>query len=288
MDGAVNSIGALERAKGKLSLSVKRRAGATVLDTFFQDGCLKARFPKMHHPGVKRGVLINTSGGIADGDLLETSVVVADGASLALTSQAAERFYRARNPADPARLITRMTVNADAGLMWMPQETILFDGVAARRSFDVDIARTGRFMGMEMLVIGRTAMRERVKHCNLFDRWRIRLDDKLIYADGLRLEGLLDRTARGSALLGRSIAVASLFYVGKNAADLADPLRRIFDQNPSVLAGCSVRGDLLITRCAACDSAELRHLIAAALTAADRHMNETTSVTQAILPRWIH
>lgn len=288
MDGAVKDFSALERATGKLTLGVKRRGDVSALDTFFQEGCLKARFPKMHSIGAKRAVLINTTGGIADGDRLATTLDVGDNADLAVTTQAAERIYRARVIGNPALIDTKLNVGTRGRLMWLPQETILFNKSAVRRRFDVNIAPGGSFLGVEMLVLGRTAMQEQVTNCNLFDRWRIRVGDDLVFADGQKLSGDLDGCARGAALLGQSIAYATLFFVGDKAADLKKPLRDIFESNATIAAGCSSRGPLLLARLAAQDSATLRHVLAGALTAADKHMNQSTRVTQAILPRWIY
>lgn len=252
-----------------------------------QDGCLKARFPKMHLSGPKRGVLINTTGGIADGDKLSTIVDVGEGSELALTTQAAERIYRARNDTEPADIRTNLSIDRDASLYWLPQETILFEGAAAHRRYDVNIAEGASFLGGELLVLGRTAMPERVATCDLFDRWRIRIDDKLVFADGFRLSGNLDEQGRSASQLGNTVAYATLFYMGPKIAEVQTAVRDVLADQTMSTAGCSRRGGVLICRFAASNTRALNNLVGEVITQADEVMNGSKHLTQAILPRWI-
>ena len=75
-------------------------------------------------------MLINTAGGLTGGDRLDCALDAGPGAALTVTTQAAERVYRRARPT--RRVETRLTLGAGAGLDWLPQETILFDGGAAR------------------------------------------------------------------------------------------------------------------------------------------------------------
>ena len=53
----------LARARGRLDLGFKRRGAETVLDTLFQEGCAKARFPRREAGAFTGAVLLNTAGG---------------------------------------------------------------------------------------------------------------------------------------------------------------------------------------------------------------------------------
>ena len=61
-----------------------------------------------------------------------------------------------------------------ASLEWLPQETILFDRCALDRRLEIDLAADARFLGVETLVFGRTAMGERVREGYLRDLIRVR------------------------------------------------------------------------------------------------------------------
>lgn len=287
MNAPAKNLVALERSTGELVIRAHNKGHGNALAHLMQDGCLKARFPKMHDDGPKRGVLINTSGGIADGDVLTTRITVENSTRLALTTQAAERFYRARHLARPAQIQTQLNVGRDAILYWLPQETIAFDGSAAHRGFDLNIAKGGTFIGGEMMVLGRTAMKEKVTHCNLFDRWRIRYADKLVYADGMKLPGNLNETSRSQAQLADMVAYASMFFIGNNLKELQDPIRTLFEDQPSVIAGASIRDPVLMCRLAATDSKKLIALICKIITQAEQTMTGNRRVSDAVLPRWI-
>ena len=95
-------------------------------------------------------------------------------------------------------------------LRWLPQETILFDGARLHRSIEVDVADGGSLVMAESMVFGRTAMDETMRQGEVIDRWRIRQDGRLVFADTLRLGGdvaaLLARPAAG----GGATALATI------------------------------------------------------------------------------
>lgn len=277
----------LERAEGRLEISVHNKGHGNALAHLMQDGCLKARFPAMHTGGPKRGVLINTTGGIADGDCLHTSLEVAENAALALTTQAAERIYRARQMNNPAQINTNFTIGENAQFFWLPQETILFEGCSVRRQFTLEMAKGASFLGGEMVVLGRTAMKEQITTCNLFDNWRIHIGGKLVFADGFRLEGQIG-DARVPAQLAGAIAYATIFIIGADMQAAQDVVREILEEQNNIVAGCSLRGPVLICRFAATESKKLTALLSVIYTAAETTITGSSLATQAILPRWIY
>ncbi len=283
MDGTIQDFSALERASGKLTLGFKRRGAKTALDTLYQEGCLKARFPRWQE-AAKSGYLINTTGGIADGDQLQTHITLAAHTSAVLTTQAAERVYRARAINAPASVSTQISVARGAQLFWIPQETILFDGAAIRRAFDFDVAIGGTLVAAETLVLGRTAMKERVQAVNLFDRWRVRQGGKLVFADGFHLEDDSADTLSGAALLGGNTAVASLLILSSCTGAVVDAVRAVAAPE-GVVFGCSLRNPVVLARFASADAAQLQATVNAALSAIDHIMNGDKPVTPPILSR---
>ena len=57
----------------------------------FQRSPIRIMFPRVDGGPAEEAVLINTAGGVAGGDRLEAGVIALDNASVAVTSQAAER-----------------------------------------------------------------------------------------------------------------------------------------------------------------------------------------------------
>ncbi len=213
-DGVSQSDG-MQRARGELRVSVKRRDDLSVLDGLRQAGCLKARFPRSVGVGWFDVTTVNTSGGVAGGDRLESSIIVGPGARATIAAQAAERFYRALPNSPPSMVRTSIQVGDDAAIEWLPQETILFDQCALDRRLTVDVAPTASFLCVESLVFGRAAMGERVITASLRDLIHIRRGGVVLLHDAIRLEGEVDATLRRTAAGAR--ALATLVFVAPEA-----------------------------------------------------------------------
>ncbi len=228
-----------------------------MLDGLRQDGCLKARFPRTEPGPYAEAVTLNSAGGMAGGDSLVVRVGAGAGTSATVASQAAERIYRAL-PGAVARVATTLQVGAGAALEWLPQETILFDGSALRRTLEVELAGDAAFLGVESLVFGRTAMDERVRTASLHDRVSIRREGRLVVHDAIRLEGAVATVLAGRAVARGGCAVATIWCAGPAAAALLEPLRQALTDAD---AGASVVEGVLIARIVAPTGASLRKTV---------------------------
>ena len=252
-----------QRARGDLRLSWKRRGLVTALDDLRQEGCLKARFPRSAPHA--EATTLNTGGGVAGGDRLSTTLTLRDGASATVASQAAERFYRALPDDPPAHVRAAIRLAPGAALEWLPQEGIVFDEAALDRRLEVEMDGSARFLGVEALVFGRTAMGERVRTVRLADTIRIHRDGRLVLHDAIRLHGecaaTLDRPATG----GGCAALATLVLVAADAGDRLDAVRTVLEATPAQ-AGASAWDGMLVVRLLARDGADLRLAVIAALS----------------------
>jgi len=149
-----------------------------------------------------------------------------------------------------------------AALEWLPQETILFDRCALRRTLDVNLAADAWFLGVESLVFGRTAMDEQVHTARIHDRIAIRRAGRLVLHDAIRLDGpvasLLQRPAVGCG----ARAVATIIHAGPDAGAMLDEVRDAFGPHE---AGASVVDGLLVARIVAPTGAALRRAVVAGL-----------------------
>jgi urease accessory protein len=252
----------LQRAVGDLHVGVKRYEGRTVLDDLRQAGCLKARFPRCAVPGWMDVVTLNTGGGVAAGDRLDVAVSAAAGCQVTVSAQAAERFYRAPDRDAPSRVRTALSVRAGAFLEWLPQETILFDRCAVDRRLEIDMAADARFLGVETLVFGRTAMGETVRQAMLRDLIQVRRGGALLLHDAIRLDGAVDGLLARAATGKGARALATVVYVAPDAERLLDPLRQALGTSE---AGASAWNGLLVARILGPDSALVRQTVIAAL-----------------------
>jgi urease accessory protein len=249
----------LQRARGCARIAVRADAGRTRLARLYQDGCGKIRLPKDARATGLEAVLINTAGGVTGGDRLEWAAEAGDGARLTLSTQACEKVYRARDGV--AEVHTELTIGEDGEIHWLPQETILFDGGALHRSLEADLAPGARLLAAEAVVLGRTAMDETVRTGSLRDRWRIRREGRLVFADDLRLDGPVAELATKAPVLAGARAFASLLLVADDAARLLAPLRAALGP----LGGASAFDGKLFARVAAPDGFALRRALLPAL-----------------------
>ncbi|BDA86296.1 urease accessory protein UreD [Aureimonas sp. SA4125] len=216
-------------------------AGRSRIARLHQAGCLKLRFPRTPGPAAE-AILINSSGGLTGGDRLAVDISVGSGASLSLTTQACERVYRASR--GEARIETGVTVAAEADFLYLPQETILFDGGALARRLDVDCAASSRVLLVESVVLGRTLMGETVVEGKLSDRWRVRRDGRLVFAEQLLLDGPVEAIAAAAAGLGGAKAFATVMAQLPDGEALLGALRDIIGPD----GGASAFDGLVVAR----------------------------------------
>lgn len=254
-------VTSLPRAFGAASLVVHAMQGRTVVADVGQSGCARLRFPRRRDEAIE-GVLINTAGGITDGDRIATDVLAAPGTALSLTTQAAEKIYRSRGA--PAELRATIRLEGDAALAWLPQETILFDGARLVRRISANLALGARLLACESLVFGRRARGETMGSGLVHDAWRVYRDGRLLWADAFRVEGDIERQLARPAVLGGRHALASAVYVGEDAGRWLEPARAWLDR-PDVRAGVSLRPGLLVMRLMAEVGQALRAALAAVL-----------------------
>ncbi|MDG1281218.1 MAG: urease accessory protein UreD [Pseudorhodobacter sp.] len=236
-----------------MRVSSKLRAGASVLDGLYQSGCLKLLFPRAQADALT-GVFLNTAGGLTGGDRISLDARAGAGSRLTLTSQAAERCYKATGET-VALMSTELTVEAEARLDWLPQETILFDQSALRRRLCVQMAPDARFLMVEPLVLGRLAMGEVMRSGLFQDSVRVSRGTDLVFADAVRLSGDIPAMLRGSATADGAGAMASVLYVGPDAEAHLAALRSLM---PATGGTSLLRPGVLYARLLAPDSFLLR------------------------------
>ncbi|WP_245582880.1 urease accessory protein UreD [Sediminimonas qiaohouensis] len=244
-----------QRTRGRLHVGAARRARTTRLAALDQSGALKSVFPRAHDR--LEAIMVNTAGGITGGDRLSVSATTGPGATLCLTTQAAERAYRAEGPV-PGRVETRLDVATGATLFWLPQELILYDGCALERRLTAALDPAARLLFAEPVLFGRAAMGETLRTGLFRDRVSITRGGRQIYRDGLDLSGAItDRLARPSVADGAA-AMCSLVYAAPEAQAELAPLRALLPMS----GGASLLApDLLIMRVVAADGHALRQTL---------------------------
>lgn len=242
------------RAIGAGSVSVREDdRGKTRIVNLRQSGSLKLVFPDTYRPDAEV-ILVNTAGGITGGDQFEILAEVGTGATLTITTQAAERAYRAQSN-ELGRIYTKLTVGSGARLNWLPQEMILFDKSALRRSLTIDVAKGACLLLVEPLVFGRAAMQERLTDIHFQDRILVKRGDQPIYRDGMDLHGNASQHLARPAIANGAGAMASLVFVAPEAAGELDAVRAML---PKTAGASMIAQDVLVMRLLSPDSFEMR------------------------------
>ena len=213
-----------QRAYGAARLFVKPVKGRTRIASLYQEGCAKIRLPERDDHGLE-AVMINTSGGLTGGDRMRWEFDVGENCRAQITTQACERIYRAS--ADTAEVETKLHVGEEASLAWLPQETIVFEKSALRRSLNISLAGTSRALIIEPIIFGRKAMGENIETATIHDRWRIWRDNRLVHAEDFRLGPNAGSMLRQPALLGGARAMATVLLLGADADCHLDAARKI-------------------------------------------------------------
>lgn len=147
----------------ELHLGFAARDGRTVLRENRHRGPLrvqKALYPE--GDAVCQALLLHPPSGIAGGDHLTIDIAVDRDSHAQITTPGAGKWYRSGGAA--ASQTVTLNVAAGATLEWLPQESIVFDGAIARMDTRVTLAADSRYLGWDILCLGRAAAGERFEH----------------------------------------------------------------------------------------------------------------------------
>lgn len=245
----------LQRAEGSGRIVLSGSEKGTRIMDVVQRSPIRIMFPRVTGGAVEEAVLVNTAGGIAGGDRLESGVTALANASIAVTSQAAEKVYRALN--EPARIRTKLKACEAAKLAWLPQETIVFNWGRVSREIEIELSSGAELLALEWLVLGRAAHGEEMVGGHIIDSWRVKKDGRLIWADGFRATDEMFPHLHRKALLSNCTAVGTLIYFGPYLDTRLEFLR---DIAPSLECHCAATslGGLIVVRFAAEVAFDLR------------------------------
>jgi urease accessory protein len=156
--------------KASLSLGFTSHGARTVLSRREHDGPLvvqKALYPEGE--AVCHAIIVHPPGGVAGGDQLALRVDCAPQSHALLTAPGAGKWYRSAG----AWAQQSLDFTVAGTLEWLPRETIVFDGALAELTTTVNLAEGARFIGWEVVCLGRRGAGER------FERGRLRLSTRI-------------------------------------------------------------------------------------------------------------
>ncbi|GGH06531.1 urease accessory protein UreD [Alsobacter metallidurans] len=254
------ALPAYVRASGVIQARFAPTGRGTRVMALREAGGYRLKFPKA---AACEAVLINTGGGMTGGDRLDVSLTLDADAQAVITTQSAEKIYRSDGAA--AEIAVDIAIAEAGQLSWLPQEAILFSGSRLRRRLRVAMAASARLTLAETVVFGRVAAGETLGEGLFDDRWEIRRDGRLVFAEAVRLDGAIAATLARPALGGGARAVATVVHLAPDAERRIEEARAALDGAQSD-CGASAWNGMLCVRLAAEAPAVLRADMAAFLS----------------------
>ena len=171
-----------------LSLSYVRDGNRTLLAERRHTGPLvvqKSLYPE--GDAVCQNVIVHPPGGIVGGDALAVNVDAGPCTRVQLTTPGAAKCYRSGGAF--AQQHVRLRAARGAVVEWLPQETIIFDASKIELELSIELFDDARFLGWEVVCLGRTAAGERFDHGALRQRLTLTRDGIPVFAERAVLNG---------------------------------------------------------------------------------------------------
>ncbi len=232
-----------------LNLEVERRGDRSVLTRrahrgpflvqrpFYPEGTLCPHICILHPPG-----------GMVGGDQLNLRVVVGPSSAALLTTPAAAKFYRSAG----ARARVSQRIVCAGELEWLPQETIVFADARALLETRVNVSGTGRYLGREIICLGRPAASERFERGQFEQKLTIQRAGRASLHERVALNGGDELLGAAYGWQGRAV-YGSLYCVAPKLAQSVSTVRTMLEKlNPPgglIIGVTSPDPDLLVARC---------------------------------------
>ena len=242
--------------QARLALGFEDRGGRTVLVRGERRGPLQVQRPFYPEDGACHVYILHPPGGVAGGDRLDIRVAVGQGAGALLTTPAATKVYRSR---EPCIVDQRLQVHAGASLEWLPQETILYGGSRMMARTEMHVAVGARLAAWEIVALGRPASGD------MYAAGQADLGTR-VFVDGE--PRLIERHCwrRGARVLAApwglgGARVLGTLYVYPGDGDGLARTRKLVAAESDVLGGATVQDDVLVLRVLAADAAAVRRVL---------------------------
>lgn len=230
--------------KASLALGYDQRQQRTQLVHRQHRGPLAVQ--KSLHPegAVCHTVLLHPPGGIAGGDELEIGMTLAPTAHALVTTPGAAKWYRSSDAV--ASQTVSLCLAEGSVLEYLPQETLLFDGVHGSSDVRVDLAAGSRYLGWEITALGRPASGATFACGHFSQHCTIRREGELLLSERLGLRGGDPLLTARLGLQGRRV-VGTLVAAGRGLQRAwLEPLRAAACEGG--LCGLSLLPDVLVAR----------------------------------------
>ena len=226
--------------EAELHLGFSQKGNKTLLSHRSHKGPLTVQRPFYPEGGMCHVYLLHPPGGVVAGDSLLIDVHATSNTEVLITTPAAGKFYRSAG--DKALQNVNLQVDEDAVLEWVPQETIIYEGARLASKVIINLEKQARFIGWEILALGRPASSEGFEYGEVHLSWQILQNKKLIYLERMRLDAQAFAARWG---LNKQSVCGTLFAIPATTKQL-EKIRTLMGDTSN--QGVTLIDDLLICR----------------------------------------
>ncbi|MFO7595574.1 MAG: urease accessory protein UreD [Desulfocurvibacter africanus] len=239
--------------------------GRTILADVDFSGPLRVQRPFYPESGPEGGpegspchcYILHPPGGLVSGDRLCISAEVRHGAHALLTTPSAGKIYGADSHNTAQGQEVSLQVNGTCE--WLPQETIVFNGANALLSTEVELSAQARFIGWEILCLGRPAGDQPFLRGRLEQRFVLLREGSPLLRERLLADGCLEMLRAPCGLGGQTVTgTFQAVGPGDSAARCLEPLRAALDLPLRGVVAATFRLGLLLLRYLGPDAEEAR------------------------------
>jgi urease accessory protein len=243
--------------RAELALGYERHGARTVLARRRHEGPLVVQKPLYPEGGaVCHTIVVHPPGGIAGGDELEIRAHAGAGAHALLTTPGAGKWYRSTGAWSRQKI--GFDLGAGAALEWLPQPAILFDNAMADMEFTLDLDADARYIGWEIVCLGRTGSGERFSRGTCRVNTQIRHAGKRLWLERGELRGDTPLMESPAGLQGRTVCGTMLVAAPALGQDLLALARKATEES----AALTLLPGVLIARALADSSEAVRGMFA--------------------------
>lgn len=242
--------------QARLDLGFERRADTTLLTRREHFGPLRVQKPLYPEgPAVCHAIVLHPPSGIAGGDQLEIAAHVAADAHALLTTPGAGKWYRSAG----AWAGQQLQFAIDGTLEWLPQESIVFAGARARMHCDIALSAEARYLGWEILCLGRRASGETFNSGDLLLHTRLSRAGQPLWLERGQLAGGSELLDSPAGLAGFSVSATLLATTAESAPGLLAACRAVSVQEQDARHALTQLPGLLVARYLGHSSEAARH-----------------------------
>jgi urease accessory protein len=173
----------------QLQLRLAPVAGKTRVKELAFSGPLRIQRPFYPEGGVCHLYLLHPPGGLVSGDRLHIEVVGDPGSQSLLTTPSAGKIYGRDSAAVAQGQKVLLQLNDNAECEWLPQETIVYRDANAMLDTRIELSADARFIGWDLVCLGRPAAGEIFDEGSLSQRIRLWRDGRMLLNERLKLDG---------------------------------------------------------------------------------------------------